>query len=52
MIELLLEKEADINATDKSGRTAQHGTAENGYKDVAELLFEKRVTSRRKICPV
>jgi ankyrin repeat protein len=35
----LIEKEADINTKDTSGRTALHYAVENGHQDVVELLI-------------
>jgi ankyrin repeat protein len=41
MVELLIDKGADVNARDESGWTPLHYAAFNGHKDVAELLIAK-----------
>jgi len=41
MVELLIDKGADVNARDEAGWTPLHYAAFNGHKDVAELLIAK-----------
>ena len=38
IIKLLLEKEADVNARDKNGRTVLKLAEERGHKEIVELL--------------
>ena len=38
---LLIEKEIDINQTNKSGKNAFHFASEKGHKDIVQLLIEK-----------
>ena len=42
LLDKKLEKKADINLEDSSGRTALHLAAENGNLEVAELLLENK----------
>ena len=39
IVELLVSKGADVNATDRIGRTLLHSAASGGRKDIAELLI-------------
>jgi ankyrin repeat protein len=41
MVQLLLEKGANIEARDKDGRTASRIAASKGHKAILQLLLEK-----------
>lgn len=45
-IDILLERGLDINATDRSGRTALHGAALQGYDEVVAALVERGANLR------
>ena len=40
VVELLLEHNADVNASDRMGCTALIDAARSGYKETVELLFQ------------
>lgn len=42
ILQILLQGGADINATDKLGRTALHHAVENGHEEVVSLLLKHR----------
>lgn len=46
MIELLLEKKANMNLTDKQGNTALHIAAEQGHRKIIRTLLHNRMNSR------
>lgn len=46
MVELLLERKADINATCKEGNTALHIAAEQGHRKIVKLLLSRRIKSK------
>jgi hypothetical protein len=50
MVQLLIDKGIDINASDKEGNTALHMAAINGHKDIAQLLVAEGadINSRNK----
>jgi ankyrin repeat protein len=41
IVQLLLEKGADVNAKNKYGRTALIYATERGYTEIVQLLLEK-----------
>jgi ankyrin repeat protein len=44
VVELLLEKGAEVNAVDESGKNAWYHAAFNGYQEIAHLLVEHGAT--------
>src|SRR5439155_10888098 len=39
MVEILLDRKADVQATDNEGQTALHLAARNGFKNIVEVLL-------------
>ena len=48
MVQLLLEKGANIEAKDRTSSTALYIAASRGYKDIVQLLLEKRANIEAK----
>lgn len=46
MTEMLIDSQANVNATCKSGRTVLHLAAEQGHRRLIRLLLHRRVNSR------
>lgn len=46
--ELLMSREAAVDATDADGRTPLHYAAEQGHKEVCEFLIRKGANVNRK----
>ena len=43
IIELLIEREIDVNQTNKDGENALHLASEQGHKEIVQLLIEKGI---------
>jgi len=48
VVQLLMEKGADVEAKDEDGEVALHQAADNGHEAVVKLLIEKRADVETK----
>src|ERR1039457_3059798 len=48
VVQLLLDRGADVNARDRDGKTALHGASRFGHREVVELLLEKGIDVNAK----